>query len=407
MLLKVGILGGGQLAMMLAEAAQGLGLETSVLAADVRDPAMRFAHRHQIGSLSDEAVLTRLFSGIIAAAYENEFVDADLIERCLARFPVSLNPAPAVMGRVADKLQQKDLFRQLGIPTAPWEEFNGLDAAAWMGEMARRFPAGFMLKAAKGGYDGKGNCAVFDLPGDLAKGCAFAGAASAKGVKVYAEERITFTRELAIVAVGLMGGEAAFFPMVISRQENAICSEVRGPAVSLGIPAAFEAAAQASCQALISALSLRGCIAMEFFLTPAGLLANEMAPRVHNTGHYSQHACAISQFEAHWRGLLGLTLPDLACRPFFGMINILGPAGYTGPLAAPALNHPAASLYWYHKAESMPYRKIGHVNLVAQSEQELESAMVDCRRQLANWQQAAARSQEGPLSGGGASGPNR
>ncbi len=387
--MPVGILGAGQLSMMLAAAARQLNLETIVLSERADDPATKVADASILGSFHDEEKILEIFGRCVVVVYENEFIDESLLNRCLARRPVTLLPAPWVMSHVANKLAQKSLFHRLGIPTARFSVYNPdcNNSKQWLQDLQQDYPGGFMLKLAKGGYDGKGNFPIFKTEDIGEPAEQFINQAMQKGIDLYAEERINFSHELALVSIQSLDGKMSFFPLVLSEQEHSICSMVRGPAVSLGIDPGLEDAARESCSKIAHALSLFGCFAVEFFLSEQGLIVNELAPRVHNSGHFSQDAYGTSQFAAHWQALLGLPVVLNKRCEYFGMLNILGPEGFSGVLTPPRIECPGVVLHWYHKRESHPRRKLGHINILAASAVELDQALATCRAQLTAWKE--------------------
>lgn len=373
---KCGILGAGQLSLMLIEGARRLGIEPLVYAASPREPAARVAQRLITGPMAADAAPLRLFlSQCDVVVFENEFVPSAALREAAKGLSCRFLPDLAVMERVRSKLEQKRALHELAIPAAPWEKAPEDTGAVkdWLSSLPRRFPGGAVLKWAEYGYDGLGTH-FFD-PGRLEEAALFCGRALGRGVAVYAEGRVDFRRELAVVACRSVAGAFATYPLVISEQRGGVCHRVRGPAIGLGVAEARQEQAIAQAKALGDSLGLVGCYALEFFETADGLFVNEVAPRVHNTGHYSQDACAVSQFENHWRAVLGLPLGSTAAASgFFSMLNLLGSAGASGP-AGNGPQPPAsleAALHWYGKDEVRPGRKMGHVNFVAPSPEALD-----------------------------------
>jgi phosphoribosylaminoimidazole carboxylase PurK protein len=372
-----GILGGGQLAMMLREAADNL----------------RFEPRVFSGALSDEAQLKEFLSRCETVIFENEFVDCALLERAsmgLERRPV-FTPALGIIARVSEKLEQKKIFDALSIPSAPyvvWTESEKI-VSDWFAAVTKKLGAAFVVKWSKHGYDGKGNYFVRSRS-DWANAGAFAEEARGRGIAVYAEKAVTFKRELAMVASQAMNGEFVFYPLVISEQRNGVCKWVQGPARAFGVTQEQEKEVQEFATRIAKALPLHGSFAIELFETAHGILVNELAPRVHNTGHYSIEACACSQFENHWRAVLGLGLKDPKPAPFFGMLNLLAPEGVKRenlPEASPI----GTSLHWYGKTGFKPGRKLGHVSFAVQSAAELEARRRELENYDENWKASCTR----------------
>lgn len=401
---RLGILGGGQLARMLAQAAHRRGLEVSVLARGPRPPAAIEGVRIVRGDLEDEAALDALFATSDVVTLENEFVDLSKLRRVLQRHPgVPLRPGLKGLAVAQDKLQQKHVFQRLSLPTA---EFLALPAPAGDFDFARlleRFPGGFVLKQSRFGYDGKGNLVV-DGPGDAAlrEAVGFCRAGEALGATIYAERKIDFEAEVAMVSTRSPSGEHRHFPLVVSHQERGVCREVRGPATALGFDRALEERTRAMLRGLGDELELTGTYALELFVTKAGeLLVNEMAPRVHNTGHYSLYGDEPSQFDLHVEAVTEQPLTPPRVRGLVAMRNLLGPWSVEPrrPCPPPALPPPeGVDLYWYGKTTVSPGRKMGHLTARAESLEALEAVrhtMADYEDQI--WAELLSeRTEEGP-----------
>lgn len=366
----VGILGGGQLGCMLADAALALGLEPRIFAEASSPAAHLFADRTLTGAVSDASALRAFFEKVRVVAFENEFLDCDHLARVAQGLPLRFSPGLDAIRRLQDKLEQKNILAELKLPTAEFIAIQpGEDASAAVQNAFERFDGQVVFKWSRMGYDGKGVCLAKDTPSGRTQALAFCEQSLDRGVAVYAERKIAFRRELAIVGCRSVGGEFDAYPLVLSRQEHGICKLVLGPATALGAPAALEAQARAAAQKLAESMKLEGSFALELFETPEGELAiNEIAPRVHNSGHYTQDACATSQFENHWRALMGLPLGDTRTSACFGMLNLLGPEGVALklPERRTELPFPPApetlKLHWYAKSEVRPWRKVGHLN---------------------------------------------
>ena len=369
----VGLLGGGQLARMLAQAALELGLRPVVLAQRPDDPAALVCRDVVEGDARDAAALRAFLSRVSLVAFENEFVPCEALERAAVGLPVRFGPGLGVLGRLRDKLGQKAALAELGVPSAPFIVYaEGEPFEPWVEGARRAFGgAGCVLKWSCFGYDGKGTL-VLDAAGPLPAGVvAFCDEALARGAKLFAEERVAFRRELAVCAAHSTAGEFAAYPLVVTRQERGVCVEVRGPARALGLDAGLEARAADYARRLATGLGLTGVFAVELFALASGdLWVNEIAPRVHNSGHFTLDAAETSQFENHWRALLGLPLGSTESRaPAFVMQNLLGPEGVHAAAAGLPLPPVEAGthLHWYGKAELRPGRKLGHLNGVAAS----------------------------------------
>ncbi len=357
---RVGILGGGQLSLMLASAARRMGLNTTVLADNADSPAAQVFTQTVFGPAS-----SAFFSQVDLVVFENEFIDCNQLAAATTNSKVRFLPGLETMARVQNKLKQKELLRELDLPTAPFVEVKNLEE---MRDCFERLGGSFVLKWAYMGYDGKGVLPVRELSSaEVTKVEKFALEARKRQSVLFAEEMISFKRELSIIAVYSVNGEFLTYPLVISEQDRGICKRVHGPALAFGLDPKLEKQAREIAHKIAVTLKLVGSFAIEFFETQDGrLLVNEIAPRVHNSGHYTQNACAADQFENHWRAVLGLPLGRVHTAPGFAMLNILGPSEKTTAYKLP-IPGPRSHLHWYGKKELSPGRKLGHVNGVVDS----------------------------------------
>jgi phosphoribosylaminoimidazole carboxylase (NCAIR synthetase) len=224
-----------------------------------------------------------------------------------------------------------------------------------------------MLKWSRFGYDGKGNL-PFRPSNDASMAENFLQEGLKRGAQIYAEEWIRFDQELALVTAVNTNAEIRFFPLVISEQRDSICFKVRGPAQNFGVSQLVVDQACEIAEKVALELGFVGCFALEFFFSEEwGLKINEMAPRVHNTGHHTQLSSNQNQFDLHLLAISGLPLPQLTSKPVFAMINILGEWPRIELTSGPG----AIQIYSYDK-EPRPKRKLGHINLVAANSKELE-----------------------------------
>jgi len=391
--LRLGILGDGQLAMMLTAAAAKLGYATTILSQTGKGPAIAVAKRHIIGGLDDSDGLREFLDCVDCVAIEQEFTGA-AAGAILARNAAKFKPDLAVIDLLSSKFEQKRLLGRLGIPTSPWRAFDATrnDPRQWLSEFLQEHPEGMVLKTDRGGYDGRGTFILRSgVPERRDAALAFIATAGRAGIKIYGEALVHFQGELAVVATRCAAGRFAIYPAVTTIHDQGICVEVQGGA-DRALPAAKAAAeAEQIARRIGNELKIVGTYAIEFFLSqtdggPETLLVNEIAPRVHNSGHFSIEGAATSQFENHWRALLGLDLGSTAVAPFFGMINILGPEGFAGAVAPPIiLPRPGVTNHWYGKGESNPRRKLGHVTVIAACQDELEQELTAIRSQLDQW----------------------
>ena len=264
---QVGILGGGQLARMLAESAFRLGLSPRVLAASAQDPAAQLCPDSIYGHWDDPVVLRRLFSQVDLVIFENEFIPCEEIEIAARGLSVRFAPSLESVFQLQDKLRQKEILSRLGIPSAPYEVLpRGEAPARWLEWVSERFGGEYVLKWAQLGYDGKGTW-ISPAPGQPEKTSAldFCAAAVKKRVPLYAEAKVAFRRELAVVACHSVTGDFVAYPLVVSRQSSGICRSVVGPATALGVRPELEKLAHAYARKLADGLPLHGSFALEMF----------------------------------------------------------------------------------------------------------------------------------------------
>jgi 5-(carboxyamino)imidazole ribonucleotide synthase len=317
-LATVGVIGGGQLGRMLALAGIPLGLSFRFLDPAADAPAGEVGEL-LVGAYDDPELLDRLADGAAAVTYEFENVPVEAARR------VGAIPGVAALEASQDRLVEKQLFRRLGIPTARIDD------------EVETFPA--LLKTRRLGYDGKGQRLVETRPG------------SDPGHVL--EERVSFDRELSLLATRGRDGETRFYPLVENVHEDGILRTSRAPASD-----APQAEAEEYGTRLLDALGYVGVLALELFDVGGKLLANEFAPRVHNTGHWTIEGAETSQFEHHLRAILGLPLGSTESRGSL-LVNLIG----TTPRPEDVLAIPGAHLHLYGK-EPRPGRKLGHVTLV-------------------------------------------
>ena len=319
----VGVIGGGQLGRMLALAGIPLGLTFRFLDPAPDAPAGEVGDL-LVGPYDDPALLDRLADGAAVVTYEFENVPVEAARR------VRAIPDAAALEASQDRLVEKQLFRRLGIPTVRIDD------------EVETFPA--LLKTRRLGYDGKGQRLVETRP-PLNPTTPDPGQVL--------EERVSFDRELSLIAVRGRDGDTRFYPLVENAHDGGILRTSRAPALD-----APQAEAEEYTTRLLDDLGYVGVLALELFDLGGRLLANELAPRVHNTGHWTIEGAATSQFENHLRAILGLPLGSTESRPAL-MLNLIGSV----PPVDDVLGIPGAHLHLYGK-EARPGRKLGHVTLV-------------------------------------------
>lgn len=363
---RLGILGGGQLAQMMIQAAISLGIETAVLERTPDSPASRLTHHQWVGdwkAAESQAVLSEFAALCDTITLENEFVPPQVLEH-LTSLGVVVYPTAQTLHAIRDKLTQKQIMAQHGLPLPAFAEVNSpQDIQAF----TRTNGLPVILKARTDGYDGYGN-ATIRSEGDIAS-------ALSKLVNraCYVESFVPFVRELAVMVLRGQDGEIRVYPVVETVQHNHICHIVRAPAAIA--PEIAEHAQGVAIQA-VEAINGVGVFGVELFLLENGeIVYNEIAPRPHNSGHYTIEGCVTSQFENHIRAVLGWPLgsTDLVA-PAVVMVNILGkrdgtvrPEGIKAALAVPG-----AHIHIYGKRESRVGRKMGHITVLGESVEQAE-----------------------------------
>jgi 5-(carboxyamino)imidazole ribonucleotide synthase len=355
---RVGVIGGGQLAWMMAAAAKKLGIHLAIQTANSNDPAASLADALILAPVADAAATARLVASCDAVTFENEFVDLAAL-KILESEGACFRPCLAALAPLLDKYQQRCYLQEIGLPVPAFAQFAA-------GETLTVFPS--VLKARRHGYDGQGTF-IIDTPATLT-----AALQSLGNAPVMVEEYVPFAQELAVIAARGATGQVAIYPVVETWQQDRVCHWTIAP---VDLPPAIEAQVTEIARHLLSQLQYVGVLGIELFLTKAGqLLINEIAPRTHNSGHYTLDACEMSQFEAQLRAVAGLPLasPNLICRGAV-MVNLLGYENSQQDyqekrdrLAALPQSH----LHWYGKTVSYPGRKLGHITVLSHTPEAAE-----------------------------------
>ncbi|WP_286143633.1 5-(carboxyamino)imidazole ribonucleotide synthase [Mycobacterium sp. 1274756.6] len=359
----VAMIGAGQLARMTHQAAIALGQTLRVLAVDPDDPAAQVSPDVVLGSHTDPAALRRAAAGATVVTFDHEHVPGELLDQ-LAAEGINLAPPPQALRHAQDKLVMRRRLERLGAPMPRYlgvTDHAGLDAVTGFAE---RVGGATVVKAARGGYDGRG-VAMADDPAtarDLAAGYLDS------GIPALVEERVGMRRELAALVARSPFGQGAAWPVVETVQRDGICVQVIAPAPDLPDERAQQA--QQLALRLAAELEVVGVLAVELFETADGaLLVNELAMRPHNSGHWTMDGAATSQFEQHLRAVLDYPLGDTEpVVPVTVMANVLGADQPPAMSLDERVHHlfarmPDARLHLYGKTER-PGRKIGHVNLL-------------------------------------------
>ncbi|WP_433316563.1 5-(carboxyamino)imidazole ribonucleotide synthase [Micromonospora chersina] len=354
----VGMVGGGQLARMTHQAAIALGQSLRVLALAPDDGAALVAADVQYGDHTDLAALRTFAKGCDVVTFDHEHVPNAHI-RTLAEEGVKLFPPAEALVHAQDKRVMRERLGELGAPNPTWRPVEApADLVAFGAEIG--WPV--VLKAARGGYDGRGVWMVEDATA----AAELATTLLAGGTPLIVEERVALRRELAVQVARSPFGQVAAYPVVETVQRDGICVEVLAPAPDL--PEERAVAAQQLAIDLATALGVVGLLAVELFETPTGLVVNELAMRPHNSGHWTIEGARTSQFEQHLRAVLDYPMGDTSLTaPVVVMANVLG--GEPGGMSIDERLHhlfaaePGAKVHLYGK-QVRPGRKIGHVTVL-------------------------------------------
>ncbi|CAG9460415.1 unnamed protein product [Pedinophyceae sp. YPF-701] len=369
----IGVLGGGQLGRMMAIAAANMDVRMRVLDPSKPAPAS-IAAQQDVGSFRDKDAILKFARDVDILTVEIEHVDVDAIEQVQQELDIEVHPSPQTLRVIQDKFAQKVHFADNGIQVP---SFCDVPDQAALDEAIERFGLPLMLKAKRMAYDGRGNAVIRDREGAAAAVDQLGGFEHG----LYAEQWAPFTKELAVMVARSRVGEVKAYPLVQTVHRNSICLVTEAPAAVTSVVASK---ARGLAERAISSLYGAGVFGVEMFLMPDGSVAlNEVAPRPHNSGHYTIEGCRTSQFEQHVRAVLGWPLGDtsLTCASCV-MYNVLGQAeGAEGTRIAHAhieraLATPGAKFHWYGKTGSVAVgRKIGHVTLCARSRAEGRSQL--------------------------------
>ncbi len=353
---KIGYLGGGQLARFLSQSAQRMGLEAHVFSSNVDDPAAQVVRHWQQGEISDTKKLSDFLNQTSVTTFESEFIDIDLLKKGMNK-KNNVYPRPDIMGLLQDRKLQKNLLDENSIATSDWRDVPDQNS---LSEYVKEFSYPFVLKKRFMGYDGYGTFIIknkTELDQFLKQNW--------KNDLYIVEQFVPFKKECAVIVARSSNGTLTHLPFVESHQKDARCDWVKGP-ISLKkekkiIKQFFK---------LLEKLDYVGVMGIEFFLFQKELIVNEIAPRVHNTAHYSIDTEGLSQFDLHNMALLGLDLPPpQKMKQAFAMVNLIG----TGQ---ELMLSNQTGLHWYGKKENKKGRKMGHLTVTASTpEQALKKAL--------------------------------
>ena len=361
--MRVGVLGGGQLGRMLALAGYPLGVRFRHVGS-AQDTSAREVAEHVNAAYEDHEALARFAEGLDVVTYESENVPLEAAQFLSERVPVL--PSLAALRVAQDRLHEKLTFAELGIPTAPYAQ---VDSRADLEAAAPRIGYPAILKTRRMGYDGKGQ---FVLRRDDELTMAWE---RLQNQPLILEGYVPFDREVSIIAVRGRDGDTLFYPLVENVHADGILRVSYAPASNAE---EVQSVAQDYATRVLDALDYVGVLAIELFQVGAQLVANEMAPRVHNSGHWTIEGAVTSQFENHVRAILGYPLGDVAPVGACAMINIIGRI----PPVEQVLAHRDAHLHLYGKA-ARPGRKLGHITLRGNDAQALRKRAEELLREIA------------------------
>jgi 5-(carboxyamino)imidazole ribonucleotide synthase len=344
----IGIIGGGQLGRMTALAAAPLGYRCHIFTPEEDSPASQVAERTTVASYDDEAAFSAFAASVDVITYEFENIPVDTVERLSKLAPV--RPRPSVLAVSQHRVAEKDFARDAGAGTAPYRHVTSLEQLRKAVEEIGR-PA--VLKTCRFGYDGKGQVKIV-AETDLAEAWE-----SLNTDDAILEGFVDFEKEISVIVARGVDGTSRAFPVAENHHVDHILSTSTVPAA---IAPATESAARSVAEALAKRLDLVGLLAVEMFVTSDGkVLVNEVAPRPHNSGHWTQDGCATSQFEQFVRAVTGLPLGPVDVRFPTVMQNLIGDEVEQWKTI---VAEPDAKLHLYGKSEARPGRKMGHVNRI-------------------------------------------
>lgn len=367
---RVGIIGGGQLAWMMADAAQKLGVEVVIQTPNGNDPAVSIAQEIVFAPVDDASATEILAQKCDIITFENEFVNLQALS-VLAQQGVCFRPRLEALAPLLDKYHQRCYLSDLGLPVP---QFFALDQTENLKSKIEYLGFPVVLKSRRHGYDGQGTFIITDFA-TLEQKLSYETTTKTLNQSLFLlEEFVPFERELAIIAARSVEGEIVTYPVVETQQEQQVCRRVIAPAA---ITPNQVAEIHAIAHTLLNSLEVVGILGIELFLSTDGILVNEIAPRTHNSGHFSLDACETSQFEQHLRAVCGLPLGNAALQCAGAvMVNLLGYENSHNDYQSQRqqiAEIPQAHVHWYGKTESRPGRKLGHVTVLLDN-QNRESA---------------------------------
>jgi len=358
---RIGIVGGGQLGRLIAIDAKKLGFTVNIIDPTPNSPAGQVADHQIVADYTDEKAIRELAKISDYLTFEIELANAEILDE-LAKKGLQINPSAQMLGIIKDKLEQKKFLDKANIPVADFVEVNSMEDILKAG---KKFGYPFLLKARFGAYDGRGN-ALIKTEKDIDKGLK-----KLQGRKLYVEKFVPFIKEIAVMVGRNLKDEIISYPVVETIHKNNILHLLIAPAP---IDKKIQTKAQHLAEKVMQQLKGAGMFGIEMFLTKTGdVLINEIAPRVHNSGHYTIEANETSQFEQHARAITGMPFGSTKMKvPAAVMINILGerdgPAKPQG--IAEAEKIPGVTVHIYGKLQTRVDRKMGHLTAVGETVEE-------------------------------------
>jgi 5-(carboxyamino)imidazole ribonucleotide synthase len=362
--ISIGIIGGGQLGKMIAQEAKRMSFRIIVLDPSHDSPASSISDEHIVADFKDSNAITMLANKSDVLTYEIELANSEILEKLESK-NFLVHPSPQTLRIVQNKFKQKSFLKDHGIPVA---DFDLIKSETHLIDLCNRFGYPSILKVCQNSYDGRGNYLIRSENNILQ--CL----EYLYRTQCMVEKFVPFKKEISVMIARNPSGQISSFPISENIHHNSILDTTIVPArISRTTVAKAEELAERTMQALKGS----GIFGIEMFVTKdENVLVNEIAPRPHNSGHYSIEACSISQFEQHLRAILDLPLPKPELLSPAVMVNILGPDDYIGPYVIKGLKQllsiPGVKLHIYGKKISSPRRKLGHITVTANS---LEKAM--------------------------------
>ncbi|MEO9319346.1 MAG: 5-(carboxyamino)imidazole ribonucleotide synthase [Nitrososphaera sp.] len=371
---RIGIIGGGQLGKMIAAEAKRMAIHVVIIDPSPDCPASGVADEQIVADFKNDEAIRELGRKVDFITFEIELANSKALHELEASgFPV--RPRPAALLTIQNKLRQKNFLRQNNIPVT---DFAPVKSSEELRQLCDQFGYPLMMKAAEDSYDGRGNFLIrsarqipdaIDYFGE--KEC-------------FVEKFVKFRKELSIMVARNPAGQIECFPLAHNIHENSILDTTLAPA---GVPPPVARKADLIARRTMAAFGSAGIFGVEMFWSYAGeILVNEVAPRPHNSGHYANEACSVSQFEQHLRCVLNLPLAKPKLLSPAAMVNILGPEGVDGSYSVTGLQKslavPQTSLYIYGKSTSRPRRKLGHITALGKTVREASTRASNARAAL-------------------------